>query len=260
MDESARVGRGAALSPQEERKWAEDFGVSTAAIRHDHLISHLLLALSYFPQEDLVFYGGTALTRTHLAGLRLSEDIDLQVQSPQDVAGELGAHLVKLLRRDFPDSVWEKAASPAGQAVRYFRTPEDLSVRVQLVEADKGLPVDRQPVQLSYSGLPATVELTVPTLVAFGAMKTMAYTDRWLPRDLVDLRGLAALGALTLEAADLLRRIWGYSIVRHDFDKVRPRTAEAWETELAHLMANVPSPEECLAPVRAAWAATMRWE
>lgn len=47
-------------------------------MRRDHLISHLLGALSSMPNnKELVFFGGTALARTLLPDLRLSEDIDL---------------------------------------------------------------------------------------------------------------------------------------------------------------------------------------
>ena len=45
---------------------AELFGVGEAQVRRDHVISHALAALSTLGTDDLVFFGGTALSRTHL--------------------------------------------------------------------------------------------------------------------------------------------------------------------------------------------------
>jgi predicted nucleotidyltransferase component of viral defense system len=52
-------------------------GVAEAQVRRDHAISHILAALSRHRSEDLIFFGGTALSRTYLLDKRLSEDIDL---------------------------------------------------------------------------------------------------------------------------------------------------------------------------------------
>ncbi|ONI63410.1 hypothetical protein ALI44B_01375 [Leifsonia sp. ALI-44-B] len=43
----------------------------------DHLISRILASLAQSVSDDVVFIGGTALARTHLPELRLSEDVDL---------------------------------------------------------------------------------------------------------------------------------------------------------------------------------------
>src|ERR1035437_7763140 len=57
---------------------AARFGVGMEQVRRDHLISHVLAAISSaVSTEELVFFGGTALSRTHLADARLSEDIGL---------------------------------------------------------------------------------------------------------------------------------------------------------------------------------------
>ncbi len=53
----------------------EHFGVARDQIEHDFVISHVLAALAARANQ-FVFYGGTALSRTFLEGLRLSEDID----------------------------------------------------------------------------------------------------------------------------------------------------------------------------------------
>lgn len=45
-------------------------------VEHDFVISHVLAALEPHGRQT-IFHGGTALSRTLLDGLRLSEDIDL---------------------------------------------------------------------------------------------------------------------------------------------------------------------------------------
>jgi predicted nucleotidyltransferase component of viral defense system len=56
---------------------AAAFGVAPEQVRRDHLISHILGALSQDHREELIFFGGTALARSYLPASRLSEDIDL---------------------------------------------------------------------------------------------------------------------------------------------------------------------------------------
>ncbi len=51
------------LDPVEEVAVAEQFGVAAAQVRRDHLISHLLVALSRSLADEVVFFGGTALAR-----------------------------------------------------------------------------------------------------------------------------------------------------------------------------------------------------
>lgn len=67
------------LLRDEIRRWATVFGAADEQIRRDHLISHILVALAGLDGDGLVFYGGTALARTHLPTFRLSEDVDLLV-------------------------------------------------------------------------------------------------------------------------------------------------------------------------------------
>ena len=69
---------------------AERFGVDMEQVRRDHLISHLLGAIaSGVPSNDVVFFGGTALSRTYLADARLSEDVDLIARASRtDVAAQ----------------------------------------------------------------------------------------------------------------------------------------------------------------------------
>jgi len=65
------------LDPTEAQTLAEQFGASPGQIARDHLISHLLAALSTHAADQVIFFGGTALARALLPDSRLSEDIDL---------------------------------------------------------------------------------------------------------------------------------------------------------------------------------------
>ncbi|HZJ51298.1 MAG TPA: nucleotidyl transferase AbiEii/AbiGii toxin family protein [Actinomycetota bacterium] len=245
------------FSPEERREWAGRFGVAAGAIHHDHLISHLLLALSTWDQ-DVLLYGGTALSRTHLSGFRLSEDIDLQIISPGRHIGPLGNHLMRAIRRDYPDATWERRSAPRDQTIAYLHA-DDLAVRVHLIGPDENLPAETVPIELRYSDLPESVSLRVPTRSAVAAMKTGAYMDRAAPRDLVDLDGLANLGALNEEAARVLKDVFGLVVVQQEFDRVRLSTAQAWEAELERLMRERPSPEACLQRVKDAYSQALGW-
>ncbi|SDK20306.1 hypothetical protein SAMN04487820_105216 [Actinopolyspora mzabensis] len=52
------------LDPQEEAAVAEQFGVARAQVRRDHLISHLLAAISDRLADEVLFFGGVAFFRT----------------------------------------------------------------------------------------------------------------------------------------------------------------------------------------------------
>lgn len=60
------------------------FGVAEQQVRRDHAISHILAALSRDHRDELIFFGGTALSRTYLLDERLSEDIDLIATDRRD--------------------------------------------------------------------------------------------------------------------------------------------------------------------------------
>lgn len=67
------------ITPAEVQRHAARWQVAPEQIRKDHLISHILSAISGSGLECW-FYGGTALNRSHIAGGRLSEDVDLMVE------------------------------------------------------------------------------------------------------------------------------------------------------------------------------------
>ena len=72
------------LQPDDLAEVMATFGVAEAQVRRDHAISHILAALSRHRREELIFFGGTALSRTYLLDERLSEDIDLIAVAHRD--------------------------------------------------------------------------------------------------------------------------------------------------------------------------------
>lgn len=117
------------------------------------------------------------------------------------------------------------------------------------------VPTERHPLSLRYPDLPAQVEATVPTLDGFAAMKMSAWVDRHAARDLFDLAGLAHAGAFTQDAADIFRMLTGRPVTLAEFSTVPTITSETWSPQLAHQLAELPSPQECVRTVRSAVAA-----
>ncbi|GAA1680119.1 hypothetical protein GCM10009765_31630 [Fodinicola feengrottensis] len=52
------------LEPTELRDVSAAFGVDEGQVLRDHLISHLLAAISAEAVHEIVFFGGTALARS----------------------------------------------------------------------------------------------------------------------------------------------------------------------------------------------------
>lgn len=123
------------LAPSDLAAVAEEFGVSDAQVRRDHLISHLLAALSRTVRGDVLFFGGTALARTHLPFGRLSEDIDLISLGPRTpTAAAVQTALASGARREFGRLTWAPALAQVRDTEPGIVTTTDgLQVRVQLL-------------------------------------------------------------------------------------------------------------------------------
>lgn len=247
------------LDPAEEAVVAEQFGVARAQVRRDHLISHLLAALSAELAEQVVFFGGTALARSLAPQSRLSEDIDLlAVRRRRDIVDAVERELVRGVRREYPELIWEP---PLG-AVRdvqaaVLRNPEGLTVRVQLLDpvGYPRWPVEPRDLVQRYSDAPPA-RLVVPTAASFAAWKTVAWLDRAAMRDLYDLAVLARLGAIDAEAADLFARLGPTAQPPSDrhFREMVP-DEDRWRRELTGQARLEVTAAEALAQVRAAWHA-----
>ncbi|MGY1709140.1 nucleotidyl transferase AbiEii/AbiGii toxin family protein [Geodermatophilus sp. SYSU D00758] len=146
-DEAARrQGRPGrrSLEPGEVARVASAFGVATEQVLRDHAVSHVLGALAGMDgADDLVFFGGTALSRTLLPTLRLSEDIDLQFHGRRsDVAGRIERAVARGLRRSHGEVTWmPRPADTAGSEAAVLGIEERIQIRVQLLSADRYPPL-----------------------------------------------------------------------------------------------------------------------
>ncbi len=244
------------ITPDEVAGQAGRWGVAPSQIEKDHMISHLLAAIAEtgFPCR---FYGGTALNRSHVAGGRLSEDIDLMVD---DISVDVGAVLRRPLLRHVGDTTWELRSRRTWMRT-YDVTALGTSVQLQLVRFDRDdrrWGWEQRPVELRYSCLPDHVVMNLPVRDGFVAMKLNAYTERWAPRDLMDLANLAGRGAITARAVARYRHATGRGVSLDDFASVRRPTRAEWNTELGHQMAEPGEPEEAVQIVHDALASAAR--
>jgi predicted nucleotidyltransferase component of viral defense system len=247
------------LRPAQVARWARRFGVADAHVRLDHLLSHIILAVGQLDDDDVVLFGGTALCRTHLTTppwLRLSEDLDLLiVGDPRTVPARLELELPRALRREFPTRSWTVAPSAARTPSAALLSADGFNVRVQLVPATAGwaawrrVPTQRQPVDLRYEDLPVSVDLAVPTVQGFAAMKLAAWEDRRAPRDLFDLAGLASMDAYTATTLSVFVDLCGRPPDDHAYHVVPESTDHSWHSQLAHQAADLPEAARCLALV-----------
>lgn len=234
---------------------AARFGAPSSQIIRDHLISHILAAIGKWSDNDPVtFFGGTALCRTWLPDLRLSEDIDLLVESAED-GQRLRQAVATNLRREFPSREWTQLGAQH-QVETWLLTAGQVDVRMQFVhwrDGWKSIPLAPKAVELRYSDLGESVALVVPTPSGFATMKLLAWFDRHAPRDLFDLAALADAKHIDRPAVDLVKTIAGFTPSAMTLDRHVPKIVESsWQTELGHQLADIPTAEECLAKVRSA--------
>ncbi|MGH3450714.1 MAG: nucleotidyl transferase AbiEii/AbiGii toxin family protein [Haloechinothrix sp.] len=239
---------------------AEEFGVADEQIRRDHLLSHLLAVLSTKLPRAVVFFGGTALARTHLPGGRLSEDLDLYaVPRRADVVADVEKVLADGVRREYGRLTWDPPLSSVRDVdPAVLRTADGLTVRVQLLDPahHPAWPTERRALVQRYSDAPRA-KLAVPTAPAFAAAKTTAWQDRHTPRDLYDLWGLARLGLLDMQAARLFAAFGPTGHAPRPWMFTDPPAADSWTTELGGQTRIAVGPAEALAVVRDAWTAAL---
>lgn len=179
----ARIG----LEPSEATVVAEQFGVAMDQVERDHAISHVLGAIAGIERSnDLVFFGGTALARTHLPDLRLSEDIDLIARGNREAISREIADTVEMrLARQFTSIRWAPdIRRTKGFEAAVLELNGRIRIQVQLL-GESGYPrwpTERRTITQRYSDAPEAT-LQVLTRPAFVAAKTAAWMDRRAPRD-----------------------------------------------------------------------------
>ena len=161
---------------------AKVFGSTVETIRKDHAIRHVLHCLSKIvnkPEEKIVvFYGGTALNRTYFKDFRLSEDIDLIVESYPQWIETMKAELLTLISYEYNDAMWtsERERTQDGVWTGFLACTQGVEVQIQCVKPrarwEYYLPhLSAASVELRYSDLPTSVEFLVPNSDAFAARK-----------------------------------------------------------------------------------------
>ena len=196
------------LASDEMLAVAEHFGVGEAQVRRDHVISHALAALSTLGTDTVVFFGGTALSRTHLPALRLSEDIDLIALAPRgDVASSIERAISRAFRRSLGRPRFTPALTDTRDAEPSTMLAGDVRVQIQLLSASHqpSWPTEIADLEQRYSDAPPS-RMRVFTRASFAAAKLAAWHDRRAPRDLYDLWALASAGMIDDDAVALFSR------------------------------------------------------
>lgn len=238
---------------------AERFGASLEQVRRDHLISHVLAALANgVPTDQLLFFGGTALSRTHLTDARLSEDIDLVAfGSRVEVAAAIEDAVGRRLARSHGQPTWRPALTSTRDAQpATLEVEATLGIQVQLVSGDGFLwPTEVREIDQRYSDAPPAALRTL-TAAGFAAAKLAAWMERRAARDLYDLWALAERDLIDASAADVFTRKGpiGQPPPSWVFDQAPDETT--WRRSLAHQTRLRVTAAEALAVVRDAWSVT----
>ncbi|MEU0545580.1 nucleotidyl transferase AbiEii/AbiGii toxin family protein [Nocardia sp. NPDC005978] len=245
------------MSIEEFDRVAAQFGVAPEQVERDHLISHLLAAISRGFRERVHFIGGTALARTHLVAGRLSEDIDLVALANRSVlAAELDAALPRAVARTFGRLEWAPSLSAVPDTgAANLRSASGISVKIQLLSAQGRTvwPTELRELEQRYGDAPAAA-LHVPTLPAFAAGKTVTWHDRRASRDLWDLWALNNIDAIDDAAGELYRRYGPTNRLPSPELFARAPDGDDWNTQLAGQTRLEITAETALAVVREAWA------
>lgn len=235
---------------------ATRFGVSAEQVDRDHLISHILGAISTRFADRLHFIGGTALSRTHLSNGRLSEDIDLvALGSRTALAQELDSALPRAVARSHGRLDWApRLAEVPDTSAAVLHSAAGLSVKIQLLSSRSRTvwPAEIRNLEQRYSDAPPA-RLLVPTLPAFAAGKTATWHDRRASRDLWDLWALSTIGGIDSAAGGIYRRYGPTNRLpgQHLFD--RPPHADDWNSQLAGQTRLTVTAPTALKVVREAW-------
>lgn len=228
------------------------FASSELQVRRDHAISHILAAIQNLKSE-MVFYGGTALSRTFLTDGRLSEDIDLYTEDRKKLCKELD-EIPDLIEEEFPEANWQKIPSQLRDAESTnLSCGSAIQVKVQVVDSNsrgwQKVPVEITEIFQRYSDVPRT-RLFVPTFDGFVAMKALAWFDRHAARDLFDLEALSRKGEVTESARELIQRLKGHRLTGAMLDG---KVTGDWKQELFSQTKLEKTERECLSRVLEWW-------
>lgn len=235
---------------------ADEFGVDIEQVRRDHLVSHVLAAISEgVDTDDLVFFGGTALSRTYLTDARLSEDIDLiALASRAGVAARIEAAVRQGLARSHGRPLWRpRLSATTGSQPATLAFEGIASVQVQLVSGEGYFwPTEVRAIEQRYGDAPPA-RLRTLTAPGFAAAKLSAWMERRAPRDLYDLWALGERALIDTPALEAFVR-WGPHARPPEswvFETAPDETV--WRRALGHQTRLRVSAAEALGAVREAW-------
>lgn len=233
------------------------FGVDGQQVRRDHLISHVLAALSqHLDTDDVVFIGGTALSRTHLADARLSEDIDLVALGHRGrIAHKIETAVARSgIARSHGRPAWRPPPSTTrGSQPAVLMVPDGTSIQVQLLAGDGyRWPTEVVSVEQRYSDAAPAV-LRVLTSEGFAATKLTAWLDRRAPRDLYDMWAMSRRGLITAQAARVFAAHGPFGRVPAIRMFEPAPSVPEWTRALAHQTNLTIGPQEAADIVTRAW-------
>lgn len=244
-------------SADEWAHMAAAFGVDIEQVRRDHLISHVLAAIADgVSTDEIVFFGGTALSRTFLTDVRLSEDIDLIALAPRgQVADQIEAIVRRGLARTHGRPTWRPAlTSTVGSQPAVLSVPDGTSIQVQLLSGDGySWPTAVTAIDQRYGDAPPA-RLRTLTAPAFAAAKLNAWIDRSAPRDLYDLWALAERGLIDAEAAHVFVSHGPFAKQPPAWVFDRELDEAVWRRSLSHQTRLSVTAVNALHRVRDAWA------
>lgn len=223
------------LDDEEREQIEATFGVDSEQVIRDHLISHALAAISSVGTDGIVFFGGTALSRTHLTDLRLSEDIDLIAFGDRSaIADKIENALARHLRRSFGTVAFTPRLRDAKHPDPSVMQVGDVRVQIQLLSSEgyPRWPTEVMDIKQRYSDAPPA-RLRVLTPAAFVASKLSSWNDREAPRDLYDLWALAEAGYIDANASEVFGR-WGPYTSASKVSFTRLPSAAEWSASLGH--------------------------
>lgn len=258
------IAGGFGLSQEDLDRETARFGVADDQVRRDHAISHILGGISNRLRNDVIFFGGTALSRTHLVHARLSEDIDLiALGDRRGIAERLVTSINAALLRTHGRLSWSPSFTARDLEPSIVETSTGISIRVQLLDRHgyQPWPTELRDIEQRYHDAPPAT-LIVPTIESFAGWKTTAWHLRGAPRDLYDLWALADAGSITPEAADLFAKHGTTGTRPREFMFAKAPSEVEWQASLSGQTRLDVKAAEALEVVRNAWAsaADEKWD
>ncbi len=253
------MASGFGLSREDLERETARFRVADDQVRRDHAISHILAGISKTLRDEVIFFGGTALSRTHLVQVRLSEDIDLiALGTRSETAERLTSAINNALLRTHGRLSWSPGFTSKDVDPAILQTPTGIAVRVQLLakHSYEPWPTEIRGIEQRYGDAPPA-ELIVPTIESFVGWKTTAWHVRGASRDLYDLWALAQEGSITPGAADLFAKHGTTGTRPREFMFVEPPSEAEWQASLSAQTRLEVTAADALATVRNAWAAAV---